>query len=64
MSDEWGSGYAWTERLAREMEKPPANCCDGCGQDRPTYKRGPEGLGFCFLCVKEDERGEGDERPY
>jgi hypothetical protein len=39
------------------------NACDGCGKDRRIYLRGPDDMGFCFLCVKEGERAEAKMCP-
>jgi hypothetical protein len=44
-----------------------ALCCDGCGKERKPYRylRDGEyerGIMLCFLCVKQGERDEVQER--
>ncbi len=47
----------------------PARGCDGCNRPNVRAYRfspdgdDPKGLGFCFLCVKEDERAEAKRCP-
>ncbi len=45
--------------------------CDGCGKERSIYRTQEvvvcgevdDHFGFCFLCVKEDERAEARRCP-